>query len=82
MLGYFYTLVDGRTECKPAGGAAQKPTTGRGDRAAGAEVNDAALATTVEPLRQLIQSHPSLPYSDDAGVSMEGEIENRMRLLE
>ena len=25
MLGYFYTLVDGRTECKPAGGAVQEP---------------------------------------------------------
>ena len=26
MLGYFYTLVDGRTECKPAGGMGEQPT--------------------------------------------------------
>ena len=25
MLGFFYTLVDGRTECKVAGGAFGKP---------------------------------------------------------
>ena len=25
MLGYLYTLVDGRTECKPAGGACERP---------------------------------------------------------
>ena len=25
MLGYFYTLVDGRTECKPAGGMGEQP---------------------------------------------------------
>ena len=32
MLGFFYTLVDGRTECKQAGGVAGKPITARGTR--------------------------------------------------